>query len=304
MRWLALAGLLAFSLPVLAGDPFPERFTDLVRQLADEDAERRQAAQDELAALDEGWRGRLEEALKAAEDPEAAARLRAILHALGRPRWVFTPAKALTEAKRLGRPVVVVCATGTPDAARLAATSKLLSQTLAPPETVKLLRERCVALWIDLAAAAGDGVEHRLGNFCPDTDEGRAMVDEGHEEMALETMICTPAGKVVHAFGGWWSAEFWRAEVEKGLAWAAAGAEKAAAARGESKDAILAEALRLDEAVKAGGGRDAARARRAGSLHTLFRRYDGYSHGKIGQELAPAVEDAVEDFVGRRSEGG
>lgn len=299
MKTLAIAALFALSVPVLAGDPSPERFAVLVRQLAADDAEMRQAAQEELSALDESWRGRLDEALKAAADPEAAARLREILQGLGRPRWVFTPEKALAEAKRSGRPVVVVCATGTPDTARLAAASRLLSQTLAPAETVKLLRERCVPLWIDLASAAGEGVEQRLGNFCPDTDEGRALVDEGSEEMAVETMVCTASGKVVHAFGGWWSAEFWRAEVEKGLAWAVAGEEKAAAARKESHDAILAEASRLDEEVKAGGGKDPARAHRAESLHTLSRRYAGYSHSKIGRELAPAVEDAVEDFVGR-----
>jgi hypothetical protein len=302
VKLLPCLAFLILPLVARAEDMTEERFKSLVAGLASEDAVQRQEAQGALAGLEESWKPKLEEALKAATDPEAKARLREVLEGLGRPRWIFNVDQAVTEATRLKRPLLVLCAVGTPLDLKLASTRKLIEETLAPAETVKVLRERFVILWIDLHAAAGEQHAGRAGDFLQDTEEGLGFVDGGSEQMAVETMICTPAGKVCHAVGGWWPADTWRAEIQKGLVWADMDAEKAVAARKEAFEAIQAEANRLEAEAAATEGGDEAKTQRSDMLGFLSRRYQGYSAPKIGMELRTAVDDAVTDYIGRESD--
>jgi hypothetical protein len=305
MRRLLAVAFVALSLAAAAEEMTAERFAALVGELSAEDAAARDKAQSALMDLDDEWKPKVEAALEAAKDAESRGRLTAVLGSFEKLHWQLDVKKAVAEATRRKRPLLVVCATGTPDAPGvLACTAKLLEETFAAPETIRLLRERFVILWIDLRARAGERAEQRLLDFHQNTKEERDVVGEGSEEGAVATWVCSPDGKIRHAYGGWWSAGFWRAEVAKAADWAGLDAEKAAAARAASLEAIYAEAGKLEAEAAATEGGDKAKATRAEDLRCMARRYYSYSVGKVGQEIPTAVDDAVEDFVGREMEGG
>lgn len=295
MRLSFLLSVFVLTLPLAAENGEAARIAALVAQLGDDDVAVRQAAERELTAAAAEHHRALEQALEAATDPEARARLSRILLARVRPAWLRDPGIARAEAAKRGRPILVICAAGEPDAPVNPSAWKFIHVTLQDKAFVKSLNESFVLLWHDLYAACGGETAYdvRLDGEFP--EEELVLCDEGSDQMMLNMLICHPDGGVRHAVCGWWPADLLRAECGKAATWALGTQEDAARAREGALARLHADIAEL----AASGAGDPSVEHQVGVLKTLTRRYASYAGSKVGLALDAALAEADEDFRGR-----
>jgi len=106
--------LLCAAAATLAGPPTEQDARRWVEDLASEQVEVREAADQRLRGLGREWKPFLEGRLASSEDPEVRARLRRLLAAFGVLRWETDVESALAEARRLKRPVLAFSTPGGP----------------------------------------------------------------------------------------------------------------------------------------------------------------------------------------------
>ena len=115
MRLAATALLLALALPALADSPTAADVSRWVARLSADEAAVRDEAQRNLEGLDIAWKPALKDALAAATDAETRTRLENVIARFSHPQWRTDLGAALAEAKRDGKPLLVVATAGAPD---------------------------------------------------------------------------------------------------------------------------------------------------------------------------------------------
>lgn len=129
-----------------------------------------------------------------------------------------------------------------------------------------------------------------------------AAYPEGGGGNNIRTVFCSPDGTVRHAVQGWWPAERFREECERGLACATAKSVDAAKdlrARGAEALVKAADALALaNPAEMRRPVRESEIGRHVAALRLRANSY-GRMDGAVGQEAAAVLEGWSEELDGR-----
>ena len=205
---LALAALAAIAggRVVSAEDSLEEVVRARVVQLGHEDAAVRDRAQADLLQMGSYALPTLEWQRVESTDPEVLSRIDFLVDRIDELRWETDLKSALAEARREGKPLLVVHADGPIATAYTAGGAALRTATLGDVEVRATLRRTFVLCWLD-------GSEGRR--------EGRVPVAaaepprEGAFASALHFYFCAPSGEVRHFLAGWWSAGRFRREAER-----------------------------------------------------------------------------------------
>jgi hypothetical protein len=112
------ATVLAFVIAAVSAFAAPPTEKDVhgwIRQLSDDDSEKREAAQRHIEDLGIAWKKTLQDALAASTDPEARARLSEVIAKIGLPQWNTDITAALAKARAEKKPLLVIATPGAPD---------------------------------------------------------------------------------------------------------------------------------------------------------------------------------------------
>lgn len=110
-----LFALLLLAAPLFAEPVSETQVRTWVSQLANDDIAVRDAAQAEMEQLETTWKPALRKYLAEATDPEMRLRLHSILELMSRPQWHTDLPAALAEARRTGKPLLVLATPGAVD---------------------------------------------------------------------------------------------------------------------------------------------------------------------------------------------
>lgn len=172
--------------------------------------------------------------------------------------------------------------------------------TFADEDLCAWLNRKFVLAWFDVKPdSAVEGLAPLQHEY---SSEEIAAYPEGGGGANIRTLICTPKGVVRHALEGWWPAEKFREECERGIACAGTDSvEEAVAirAKGELGLDAAAEVLAQQNPEEMSRPiRESAVARRVAALHlraTSCRIMDS----AIGQNVQPLMGEYLEDGEGK-----
>lgn len=211
---LALArGLRAEELP----QPDAGQVRALVRQLDDQRFPVRQEADRQLRELGIGVVPLLRQELARRPALEVSRRLEAIVDELAQIKWRHDPAEALQEAKRTGKPLLVLSSLGRSDGTGSLATQAMTARTLTDLKLIHFISQHYVPVWhqqLDDASLEFDlfpGLQDADSNFSQEQIEQYA---EGRGVRNLRTFFCTPEGTVFRCLEGFASAVPYLAQVK------------------------------------------------------------------------------------------
>jgi hypothetical protein len=282
-----------FAAAACADDANEVRWTELVRKLGDDAFAVREEAQAELVRAGEKARAFLASALEVAEDPEVRVRLKEILASLGRARWSNGLKAGLEEARRTGRPLLVVSADGPEEAA--ASGEGLALRTLLKDEKLfAALSDRFILVWWN--AGAGQDLPPVDASAVPMPPEGHADPDG-----RIGFYFCTSRGTVRHFVPGWWKPATVVAEAERAAAMLeASDAGQALKCHAEALAAVREAAAALErdapEAVKKEGTPEKARF---DALKALAEAY-GRGVEVLGEPVETYLGNRLKDLQARR----
>lgn len=211
---LAIApGLRAEELP----QPDAGQVRTLVRQLDDQRFPARQEADRQLRELGIGVVPMLRQELARRPALEVSRRLEAIVDELAQIKWRHDAQKALQEAKRTGKPLLVLSSLGRSDGTGSLATQAMVHRTLGDLRLMHFISQHFIPVWHQ---QLGDGILDfellpRTQGLDPDySAEQVRNYEEGRGERNLRTFFCTPDGKVFRCLEGFASAASYLAQVK------------------------------------------------------------------------------------------
>ena len=172
--------------------------------------------------------------------------------------------------------------------------------TFADEELCAWMKKTFVLAWYDVKP---NGNVVALGELQPVySQEEIAAYPEGGGGANIRAVFCSPEGTVRHATQGWWSADRFREECERGLACATVkslDAAKDLRAKGvDEMNKVAAELAAANPEEMKRPVRESAVARRVAALRLRATTY-AQLDGAMGQEAAVVLSDWQDDLEGR-----
>jgi hypothetical protein len=190
----------------------------LVRQLDDQRFPIRQEADRRLRELGIGAVPLLRQELARRPALEVYRRLEAIVEELARIEWRHDLKEALEEAKRTGKPLLVLSSLGRSNGTGSLATQAMAARTLSDLKLIHFISQHYVPVWhqqLDDASLEFDlfpGLQDADSNYTP---EQIGQYEEGRGVRNLRTFFCTPEGTVFRCLEGFASAAPYLAQVQE-----------------------------------------------------------------------------------------
>jgi hypothetical protein len=211
---LAIApGLRAEELP----QPDAGQVRALVRQLDDQRFPVRQEADRQLRELGIGVVPLLRQELARRPALEIYRRLEAIVDELAQIKWRHDPKEALKEAKRTGKPLLVLSSLGRSDGSGSLATQAMVNRSLGDLPLIHFVSQHFIPVWHQQLDDANldNELQPRLEGIDPNySPEQVRQYEEGRGRSNLRTFFCTPEGKVFHRLEGFASANSYLSQVK------------------------------------------------------------------------------------------
>jgi len=200
-------------IPELRAEQLPQpdvnQVRALVRQLDDQRFSVRHDADRQLRELGIGVVPLLRQQLARRPALEVYRRLEAIVEELAQVKWRHDPQEALQEAKRTGKPLLVLSTLGRSDGTGSLATQAMVNRTLSDLKLIHFVSQHFIPVWHQQLddASLDNELQPRLEGIDPNyTPEQIHQYEEGRGRLNLRTFFCTPDGKVFHRLEGFASA--------------------------------------------------------------------------------------------------
>jgi len=205
--FLSLSLAVGLATALAAAEAVPHTAAALIRQLDDPSFTVRQEADGKLRALGAAAVPLLRQELRSRPSLEVARRLESILLDQVCLRWHESLESGVAEARRTGKPILVVSTFGKVDDVYARGGQELQARTLGDLDVTIELSRHFVVVWQDLLPASwygsGELIRPSLERQPADTRPYR----EGRGQGTVRSFFATSDGRLVHTLEGFWGPE-------------------------------------------------------------------------------------------------